>query len=133
MNNSISFDPSDHVGINLTGFYNQKLNDLGFQDYTFTIDKYKNIEEEVLTFIGSIITEFRKTFVVLPHLKPAIPYIVPAIREITGYSPVIVYLKQKPTGEYEPVFTDMEKYKNHCRSYRSIVRQRILDESRKNQ
>ena len=129
MTKEITFDPVKHTGINLTGFYNQTLNNLGFEDHTFTIDKYKDTEEEVLLFISNILKSFKKTFVVLPHLKPAIPYIAPALEEITGYSPVIVYLKQDSNGDSQPTFTDLEKYRQKCRAYRNIIREKIVDEN----
>lgn len=120
-------DSSQCRGINLTGYPDKYLDELGFETFNFDIDKSDKFEIQVLEILTEIIDDFRRIYVVLPHFRPCITYVVTAIRELTGQPPIVVYFKPKPNGDYIPHYVDMRSYQSLCRQARRKLRQKVLD------
>ena len=114
-------------GLNLTGYPNPYLINLGFETFSFELDKSKKIEEEVLKGLSEIIDDFRRIYIVLPHFRPSIAYTLFAIREITGQPPVIVYLKPDPSADFKPRLVDLRQFQKKCRKIKAQISQNILD------
>ena len=120
------FDPTKHQGINLTGFSHQTLHSLGFKDVDFIVNKDASIEDESLELVVQALEDFRRVFVVLPHYRPCIPYVLLSIIEITGQAPVIVFLKQQNDGSFLPNYMDTEEFRYQARSKRRLIREKVL-------
>lgn len=120
-------DTKLYRGINLTGYPDKHLDKLGFETFNFDIDKGDKYELQVLEILTNIVSDFRRIYVVLPHFRPCIAYVVIAIKELTGQPPIIVYFKPQPSGEYIPHYVDMRSYQSRCRQARRKIRQKAID------